>query len=121
MKTFVSVVVGAAMAAFLVGSAPALAADGPSGDAIENASTAADHKAIADSYEAQARDARARGQAHEKLGGRYGKGPAYRKSVGGSGAMTKHCDSLTASYNRTADQYDQMAKAHREMAAEAGK
>lgn len=121
MKRLATVVASAAAAALLAGGVPALAADGPSGDAVENASTAADHNAIADSYEEQAKNARARAQAHHSMGTSYGKGPAYRLHPGRKNAMTNHCKRLTDSYNQTADTYDQMAKAHREAAAEAGK
>lgn len=121
MKTFVSLFAGAAAATMLVAAAPALAADGPSPEAVENATTAADHNAIADAYEAQAEDARARAQAHESMGTRYSKGAVYGKSPKKwRGPMASHCKRLTQSYNQVAEQYGEMAKAHREIAAQGG-
>ena len=121
MERLAIVVASAAAAALLAVGTPALAADGPTADAVENASTAADHNAIADSYQEQAKHARVRAQAHQSMGTSYGKGPAYRLHPGRKNSMANHCKRLTDSYNQTADIYDQMANAHREAAADAGK
>jgi len=121
MKTITLAIIGAAAATLLFANAPALADNGPPLDAVENATTAADHEALANAYEIQAEDARARAAAHdEKMVARYDKGPAYRVGSHRKGPMKKHCKRLTEAYNQAAEEFEQLAKEHREMASEAG-
>ena len=67
MKSFRPRFVRVAIAVLLVSAGLALAADGPSPEAIQNAKTAADHNAIADAYDAQAKSLRAQAEEHGRV------------------------------------------------------
>lgn len=85
---------------------------------IGSATTAADHKAIADYYHAQAAEARAKGNEHEQMAlayekagvGKYGKSPSVPFT---------HCQSLAQKYKSLAEDLTALAKEHETMAAKA--
>ena len=109
-----------AAVALVLTSLPALAADEPSPEAVENATTAADHNSIAEAYEAQAKEYRESAERHERLTRTYGKGPRFRKQnrAAIANAMSNHCERVSASFKAAAEQSDALAKSHRQMAAE---
>jgi len=96
------------------------AADLPS--AIENATTPADHEAIAAYFDAQAKAARTMVEHHRTMASAYlnHPKPAAGKGVRSSvyKTMPKHCDDLIKSYETAAHEYKAMAAAHREAASE---
>jgi hypothetical protein len=94
------------------------AADVPS--AIENAKTAADHEALAAYFEGEAQAARATAERHRRMGSFYEKHPRPAGLKGNRTplhqTMPPHCTRLVASYEASAEDYEAMAVAHREMA-----
>jgi hypothetical protein len=81
---------------------------------IMNAKTAADHEAIAAYYEKEAQAAHAKHAEHQKMGEWYKKNPTVNKS-----GFSTHCDILAADDNKTAKEYEALAKLHRDMAKSA--
>jgi hypothetical protein len=80
---------------------------------ISSAKTAADHEAIAACYDAMAKDAQAKADEHKSMAA------AYRKSAGpaaGKFDLPQHCDSFVKTFSNEAKMYEEMAKAHRQMA-----
>jgi hypothetical protein len=83
---------------------------------IANAKTPTDHKKIATYYDAAAADARQRAQEHGE------REKAYKNLGGGAVAkwqLDRHCASLAKSAEAEAQEYEALAKSHREMAAAA--
>ena len=82
---------------------------------VASAKTAADHENLAKQYEAEAAEARANAEMHQKMA------EAYRKQ-GGAIVLKlhfdQHCDGLVRNFKSEADEYDALAKAEREMAKE---
>lgn len=118
MKSLRSVFACAVVAVTLLAAGLVVAADGPTPEAIENAKTAADHNAIAQAYDDQAKSLRAQAELHERMGTLYGSAASYKGVVAG---MVNHCNQLTTSFNKAADQAEAMAKMHRQLAAQAPK
>jgi len=81
---------------------------------ITAAKTPADHEAIAAYYEKEAQAAHAKHAEHQRMEEFYKKNPALNKS--GFGA---HCDIIAANYDKTAKEYEALAKLHRDMAKSA--
>jgi hypothetical protein len=81
---------------------------------ITEAKTPADHEAIAAYYEKEAQAAHAKHAEHQRMEEFYKKNPALNKS--GFGA---HCDIIAANYDKTAKEYEALAKLHRDMAKSA--
>jgi hypothetical protein len=83
---------------------------------ISAAKTAADHDAIAACYDAMAKDAQAKADEHKAMGAAYrkGGGPAVGKL-----GLPQHCDHFTKTFQDEAKMYEEMAKAHRQMARNA--
>lgn len=83
---------------------------------IVGAKTAADHKAIADYYYAEAAKARAKADEHDQMAlayekagvGKYGKSPSVPFT---------HCQNLVQKYKSLADDLTALAKVHEAMAA----
>ena len=97
--------------AFLAVAVPALRAQD---------SAPMDHAAMAASYEQEAKDAQAKAATHEVMLGRYKNLPMLPKgSAVNKEQMVGHCQKLVDSYQDTAKQATDLAKAHREMAAAA--
>jgi hypothetical protein len=120
-RLFPAALLAASLCILVPQAAPALDADDlPS--AIENAKTAADHEALAAYFEGEAKASRSRAERHRRMSALYGKYPKPSGTKGTraslSKAMPPHCDKLVASEEAAAGEYDAMAAAHREMAAE---
>ena len=79
---------------------------------ITNAKTPADHEAIAAYYEKAAQDAHAKHEEHLKLKAAYEKIPSLASKTG----LPWHCNTIAANYQKTAKEYESLAKLHREMA-----
>lgn len=83
---------------------------------IAAAKTAAEHDAIAACYDDFAKSAQAKADEHKAMGA------AYRKAGGaavGKLGLPQHCDHFTKTFQNDAKMYEEMAKAHRQMAKNA--
>jgi hypothetical protein len=81
---------------------------------ISTAKTPADHEAIAAYYDKEAQEASQKQAEHKKMGEMYKKNPSLIKSN-----FSFHCDQIAADYGKTAKEYQDLAKLHREMAKSA--
>jgi hypothetical protein len=81
---------------------------------IADAKTPADHEAIAAYYDKEAKDAHAKHAEHQKMEEFYKKSPALNKS-----GFSTHCDLIASNYDKTAKEYETLAKLHRDMAKSA--
>jgi hypothetical protein len=83
--------------------------------ALAEAKTPADHEAIASHYDKEGATAKAKAEEHRKLS------EAYRNLAGkGQFQMEDHCRRLMQSYETISTENTALAKAHRQMAQEAG-
>lgn len=78
---------------------------------IADAKTPVDHEAIAAYYDKEAKDAHAKHTEHQKMEEFYKKNPALNKS-----GFSTHCDIIASNYDKTAKEYEALAKLHRDMA-----
>ena len=86
---------------------------------IAGAKSAADHKAIADYYYAEAAKARAKAVEHDEMAGWYRKaGEGVKKTPFAPGTID-HCERLVKDYKSIADDLTALAKEHEAMAAKA--
>ena len=86
---------------------------------IAGAKSAADHKAIADYYHAEAAKARAKAVEHDEMAGWYRKaGEGVKKTPFAPGTID-HCERLVKDYKSIADDLTALAKEHEAMAAKA--
>lgn len=97
-----------------------LALAGPSPEALDSAKTSADHEAIASTYDAEAKELRAKANQHRQMARRYSQPASFKGSHVGS-AMETHCKKLASSYDEAAESAEALAADHREMAKEASK
>jgi hypothetical protein len=81
---------------------------------ITTAKSPADHEAIAAYYDKEAQALHAKHAEHQTMGEWYKKNPTLNKS-----GFSTHCDLIAANYDKTAKEYEAMAKLHREMAKSA--
>ena len=84
---------------------------------IAGAKTAADHKAIADYYHAEAAKARAKAVEHDEMAGWYRKAGEGTKKTPYAPGTIDHCERLLKDYKSTADNLTALAKEHEAMAA----
>ena len=112
--------IGAVSVVVLALGASRIALGQPTEQAVENAKTAKDHEAVAQSYDDEAKALRAKATLHQNMARHYA-GPSYSKSSGGSTAMENHCKKLASGYADTAKDAEALAGDHRAMAKEAGK
>jgi outer membrane murein-binding lipoprotein Lpp len=111
----------------LVAAAIALAgcaAQGPSTPAgleqkIEQAVSRVDHEDIAAQYERQAELDAAAAKRHQGYAATYLKNRAPRSGPEAHLALAKHCEALAQTYRQASEQNLEMAKLHRELAAQA--
>jgi hypothetical protein len=82
------------------------------------AKTAADHEAIAAYYQAEAKEALAQAERHEKMGRRGTRGAPGKQVFD---AMKPHCERLVKSYQAAAESYEALAKLHEQQAKESEK
>src|SRR5262245_14748364 len=81
---------------------------------ITEAKTPADHEAIAAYYDKEAQEAQKKRVEHQKMKEWYEGTPAMSK-----GGFSTHCDSLISLDDKTAKEYEDLAKLHRGMAKSA--
>jgi len=99
----------------------ASAADEPTLEQIDAATTAADHEALAAEYDALAAEAKRLAVVHQKRADHYAARPAFkgRRASRGTETSAGHCAALAKTYSEAAAQYAALAAEHREMAADA--
>jgi len=78
---------------------------------ITEAKTPADHDAIAAYYDKEAQEAHKKHAEHQKMKEWYKNTPMMSK-----GGFSTHCDSLISLDDKTAKQYEALAKLHKDMA-----
>ena len=102
--------------------APGLVSAAPPADVtpaqVNAARTAADHEAIAASYDAEASAAEEKAKGHDMMAKAYRGGGSPKSSPL---AMVSHCESLASDYRSAAKEYRLLAEEHRKLAAAAGK
>jgi hypothetical protein len=84
---------------------------------IAGAKTAADHKAIADYYYAEAAKARAKADEHEQMAEWYRTAGEGTKKIPYAPGTIDHCERLVKNYRVSADELTALAKEHEAMAA----
>lgn len=85
---------------------------------IAAAKTAADHDAIAAEFEQEAKDLDAKAALHADMAKHYGMDQyAHQKKP----SLKNHCENLSASLKKAAEQAREMAKLHHDLAQKAGK
>ncbi len=85
---------------------------------IAAAKTAADHEAIAAEFEQEAKDLDAKAALHADMAKHYAMDQyAHQRKP----SLQKHCENLSASLKKAAEQAAEMAKVHHELAQKAGK
>jgi len=82
---------------------------------ITEAKTPADHEAIAAYYDQEAKAAHQKHEEHLKLKASYEKIPHLASKTG----LPGHCNTIATDYQKTAKEYEALAKAHRDMAKHA--
>lgn len=79
---------------------------------IVEAKTPADHDAIAAYYDQEAKAAHQKHEEHLKMKASYEKIPHLASKTG----LPWHCSTIAANYEKTAKEYEALAKLHRDMA-----
>jgi len=79
---------------------------------ITGAKAAADHEALAASYEKEAQEARQKQAEHQKMSDAYATIPVLKTKTG----AVAHCNAIAKKYEEIAKEYEALAKMHREMA-----
>jgi len=105
-----------AVALALVGCAPAGKMTHDMDARIQSASTKADHEALAAHYEQEAKALQEQASEHQKLV------ETYRRTTYGkvsSAELARHCEHLAAKYLEAAGANLDLAREHRELAAQA--
>jgi len=105
----------ASMPNIRAGAQQAVVSDVNLNQMIASAKTPADHEAIAAYYEQQASDAKKKAALHRNTADTYRK-LKISKPVG----MAEMCDGIAAMWTKIAADNSRLAKAHREMAKQAG-
>ena len=110
MKTTMAVVALAALVSFSAPTVHGFAADADLSAKVAAAKTATDHEALADAFEAQAKDAEARAAAHDKMAASY-------KGLGKVAVQHEtHCGNIARRERDTAKDLNALAEAHRAQA-----
>ena len=84
---------------------------------IQNASTKADHEALATHYEQEAKALQAKAADHRRMAEAYAKNGYIKTKTN----LVQHCNLLTSKYQEAASEYSELAKQHRQLAAEGPK
>ena len=82
---------------------------------ITDAKTPADHEAIAAYYDQEAQAAHKKHEEHLQLKASYAKIPHLASKTG----LPEHCNTIAMNYQKTAKEYEALAKLHRDMAKHA--
>jgi len=88
-------------------------------EAIEGATTAAEHEALAEAYDKLAADARAMAEKHRRMRAAYGRATSRKGPGVTGGAMKFHCGQLITRYDEAAAEAEMLADLHRQLAAKA--
>lgn len=115
MNTFTRMLAGAVAALALVGAATAAPDDVVTQAQIEAAKTPEQHEAIARAYDDEAAAVEQRAEGHAKMAKTY----RYAYGKGGRASMANHCERLEKDFRNAATAYRELAKEHRQMAAQA--
>jgi hypothetical protein len=108
------IVAGVLLASFAVGAPRPLLAGQDLGAKVAEAKTAADHEAIADVYEKQAKAFEAAAERHQGVADEYAKA-SYRQSQ----EAEAHASALAAGLRQAAKEASRLARMHRELAKSA--
>lgn len=95
-----------------------VAAQADLGAKIAAAKTSADHEAIAAEFEQEAKDLEAKSALHADMARHYNMEQYTHQR---KPRLKKHCEDLSASLKKAAEQAREMAKLHHELAQKAGK
>jgi|GEM_PF-6146442 len=79
---------------------------------ITGAKAAADHEALAASYEKDAQEARQKQAEHQQMRDAYATIPVLKTKTG----AVAHCTAIAKKYEEIAKEYEALAKMHRDMA-----
>lgn len=101
----------------VAGCATTVLVPSPLEKAVASAKTRADHEAVAQTYDQSAATAKREAQKHRDLAAVYHRKPVGRGEGTHDGA-TSHCESLANLYDKAAEEYMELAKAHRDTAAD---
>jgi hypothetical protein len=82
---------------------------------IAEAKTPADHEAIAAFYEKEVQGAREKQVNHEKMRDSYAKITPLKQKT----SVVAHCEAIAKKYQEMAEEYEDLARLHKEMATEA--
>ena len=116
MNKFQSLLAGGFAALALVGATAAMAGEVVTQAQIEAASSAAQHEALARSYDEEAAAAEMKANSHGKMAQTYRLASSSKMP---DSAMANHCTRLESDYRDAADEYRSLAALHRQMAAQA--
>jgi hypothetical protein len=83
---------------------------------VQSAKTPADHQALADHYEAVARDMEQKAEEHKQILAQFRKDPHDFPKTYKAGSFEAHCERLIDIYERAAETNRDMAEDHRRMA-----
>jgi hypothetical protein len=87
---------------------------------VEAAKTPADHTAVAERYDALAKEAREQAAMHRTMAKQYHAGSNLKGNLGTTNAsMARHCETLAKNFDAQAKEFEAIAKAHRQLAATA--
>jgi len=115
-QSVTATILAAAVAAVTGIATPAAAV---SVEAVKNASTPADHEALAAEYDKEAADARQQAAKHKHMAESYAAGVKYGKVVGsGKGSMKLHCERLAEHFEAVAQDAEALAGLHRQLATQ---
>ena len=92
---------------------PGYAAESGFVEAIANAKTPADHEALAQRYESEAKELAAKAAEHKRMATSY-RTMGGRTNVG----YVAHCEKLSAAYDAAAREDSELAKLHHQFAAQ---
>ena len=84
---------------------------------IQNASTKADHEALATHYEQEVKALQGKAADHRRMAEAYAKNGYIKTKTN----LVQHCNLLTSKYQEAASEYSELAKQHRQLAAEGPK
>lgn len=85
--------------------------------AVASAKTKSDHESVAQAYDQSAATAKAEAQKHRGLAKAYLNRPSARGE--GTLGLASHCENLARLYEKAAEEYLELAKAHRSTGVEA--
>lgn len=85
--------------------------------AVASARTRSDHEGVAEAYDRSAATAKAEAQKHRDLAKAYLGTPGARGA--GTLGMASHCENLASLYEKAAEEYLELAKAHRSAGVDA--